>query len=55
MKRKVKVLLTALFAATTMALTVVASGCSLKDTIKQIGCEHDYGAVATEVLEEPNV
>lgn len=45
MKKIVKILLCTLAIG---IIAVVGAGCSLKDTIKQLTCKHDYGAVATE-------
>lgn len=46
MRKIVKILLCTLAIG---IIAVVGAGCSLKDTIKQLTCKHDYGAVATEL------
>lgn len=46
MKKKFKVLLCTLVVG---AIAVFGAGCSLTETLKQLMCEHDYGAAATEV------
>lgn len=46
MKKKFKVLLCTLVVG---AVAVFGAGCSLTETLKQLMCEHDYGAAATEV------
>ena len=50
MKRNIKMFITAFAVCAVSAMAVMFSGCSVKDTLNQLKCKHEYGEVV--VIEE---
>ena len=50
MKRNIKMFITAFAVCAVSAMAVMFSGCSVKDTLNQLKCNHEYGEVV--VIEE---